>query len=470
MPKPSRRALIIGIDKYALLDPLPSCKNDANDLSDLLSKLGYTNYEGSPFIGSNLIDQEYGYVKVREAIINFFYEAKPSHTLLFYFSGHGIPGLNDVFLSTPHVDPKRPRARGFSLSELTKCMALSKSKRVVGIIDACYSGSVDLPTSALKKKSGRQNAKQALATYDKIWKKTPKTKGTSLLLSSQSYEESYALKGSPYSLYTKYIIEGLKGVMSSEDEHGDLIPGSIDQYGYVTPDSLHEYVYYKVASVVDQVPEHKEDASGKIILARHPSLVKPENNKRAQSNTITSMLVKSEAEPIEPIHVEVESTPWPELKVSPAIKNKVKRLEKTRSLFSLLDNKLFSLIDVAVKNQEAQVLRRDLRDIRTLLKKATSHFETKLYPKITVIKYRWGLASSKFENGIIAQKDYNNQISILKEEIAEIKSEMNKLARSKLELLIERIFASEDTIARTRLIMYTRACDYLARELLFCLS
>jgi tetratricopeptide (TPR) repeat protein len=275
LPNSSKIMLIIGIDTYQNedLEPLPSCKKDAIDLSELLLEKGFENYEGSPFIGSKLIREEYGWARIHEAVINFFQEAKPSQTLLFYFSGHGIPGRNDVFLTTPHVNPKKPRARGFALSELTSCMASSKSKRIVGIIDACCSGSTDLPATSYKRKSSKQIANQALASYDKVWKKTPKTKGTSLLLSSQSYESSIAVEGGN-SLYTKYLIEGLRGVKSRTNEEGVIIPGSIDQYGNVTPESLHNYVYYQVANVAEQVPEKKIDSSSAIILARYPELAK----------------------------------------------------------------------------------------------------------------------------------------------------------------------------------------------------
>ena len=54
------------------------------------------------------------------------------------------------------------------------------------------------------------------------------------------------------------------------------------------------------------------------------------------------------------------------------------------------------------------------------------HYETKLFPNLSVIKYRWGLASSQFEKRLIPQKDYNNQISGLKKEIVNIESEIKK--------------------------------------------
>jgi hypothetical protein len=61
MGDPNKVALIIGVDAYNSkeLDPLPSCKKDAEDIFNLLSEKGYTIYENEPLIGSKL-DKQYG--------------------------------------------------------------------------------------------------------------------------------------------------------------------------------------------------------------------------------------------------------------------------------------------------------------------------------------------------------------------------------------------------------------------------
>ncbi len=106
MSDPSRVALIIGIDSYndESLEDLPACRQDAEDLCQLLSQnLNYKIFEDGPIIGSKL-NKENGWIKIREAIGNFFLDAKPRQTLLFYFSGHGIPRDGDVYLGTPQIE------------------------------------------------------------------------------------------------------------------------------------------------------------------------------------------------------------------------------------------------------------------------------------------------------------------------------------------------------------------------------
>jgi hypothetical protein len=136
-------------------------------------------------------------------------------------------------------------------------MSFSKSKSLVVIIDACYSGAINLPDGIRKKDAAKTKVNIAMANYDKIWKNTPKVKGTYLLLSSQPYETSNALENSN-SLYTKYLIEGLYGI-KPKVENGKVIQysGSVNDNGCITPESLHEYVYGKVASLTDQVPDLK---------------------------------------------------------------------------------------------------------------------------------------------------------------------------------------------------------------------
>jgi Caspase domain len=118
---------------------LPSCKNDGQEIFDILSSLGY-----------EIHDSLLGHVKwqkMRDSIYDFFNNKmiSPDDTLLFYYSGHGIPdGDEDVYLAASEIDPDQPSKRGFNFDELTKLMRESISRRVVAILDCCYSGSAKL--------------------------------------------------------------------------------------------------------------------------------------------------------------------------------------------------------------------------------------------------------------------------------------------------------------------------------------
>ncbi|MFZ0511207.1 MAG: hypothetical protein WAM14_06340, partial [Candidatus Nitrosopolaris sp.] len=128
-------------------------------------------------------------------------------------------------------------------------------------IDACFSGSVDIPNLEA------EDARVAMKSTEKIWTTMPETDRMCLLLSSQSFDESIAGSEDQNSVYTKYLIEGLRGV---DRIIGDQYnPGSIDENGNVTPRSLHEFIRYNL-SETDQHPSLKCNKSTEIILASYP--------------------------------------------------------------------------------------------------------------------------------------------------------------------------------------------------------
>ena len=293
---PDKVALVIGIDTYdhrKELVSLPACRNDAINLSKILQKLEYTLDNDSPMIGSEL-DKEDGYSLIRKAILELFYNAKASQTIIFYFSGHGITKDGFVYLATPQINPRIPLDKGFSLDDLARAMAASKSKKIVGIIDACYAGSADLPSSE-RKNASKDNAELASAKYDTIDENIPEAEGKILLLSSQAYGSSLAKRDS--SVYTKFLIEGLKGVKKKyvEGTNKLLEKGSVDDFGNITADSLHDYIYRKVADNFEQIPKIKGDRSSPVILATYPGLRdRPQIGKSSPNKKIQKIIDNAE--------------------------------------------------------------------------------------------------------------------------------------------------------------------------------
>jgi hypothetical protein len=142
VPGPDKIALIIGVDAYyhegldgqPSLEQLSSCKKDANDIAGIVSsdKYGYSLYEKTPIIGSNL-NKETGYVQIQNSISRFFNSAHINQILLFYFSGHGLTREedNEIYLATPQVDPKEPMFVGVALSNLTKLINSGSIKHYI---------------------------------------------------------------------------------------------------------------------------------------------------------------------------------------------------------------------------------------------------------------------------------------------------------------------------------------------------
>ena len=254
----NKKALVIGISDYAHLQPLHFCKNDGQEMFNILNSLDYE-------ISDNLI----GSVKwdtMRDAIFDFFEDSdiKPADTLIFYYSGHGIPDSNgDIYLSTSDIDPNYPRKRGFSFDDLTRLMQDCISTKIVVILDSCYSGSA-------KVSKGHEDdiVKIASAAIQRRASGMDTGEGRCILAASQALQEAYILEEKNHSIFTYYLLRGLAG----EDEE------AVDKYGNLTVDTLGKYIYNKIMSLPQdkkpkQKPIRKVEASGDIILAHYPKFI-----------------------------------------------------------------------------------------------------------------------------------------------------------------------------------------------------
>jgi uncharacterized caspase-like protein len=169
---------------------------------------------------------------MRDSIYDFFSDqnTKPDDLLLFYYSGHGVPDADeDVFLATSEIDPHLPSKRGFNFNELTKMIRDSISTSIVAILDCCYSGS-----AKISKGHEDDVARLGRSTIDRqSGKLAVHGEGKCILAASQAQGEAYVLEEHNHSLFTYYLLEGLKGKDKS----------AISDTGYITADSLSKYVY-----------------------------------------------------------------------------------------------------------------------------------------------------------------------------------------------------------------------------------
>lgn len=250
-----RKALIIAVSDYDKLDNLDFCKNDGEAIHGILLSQDYEILEDSRLIGrveGNML---------REKIIDFCTDR--AVTLEVPDSGGG------VYLCASEVDADYPYKRGFSLQELTKMMNRSISKKIVTILDCCYSGSAEISKGSEYDAAKLGNAAILHASNTLI-----EGEGRCILASSQANQEAYALKEENNSVFTHFLIKGLGG-----DE------GAVNSYGYVTVDSLSKFIYDGIMSLpIDrrpkQKPVRKMDMSGEIIIAdysEHLKLTSPDD-------------------------------------------------------------------------------------------------------------------------------------------------------------------------------------------------
>jgi hypothetical protein len=256
----SKKALIIAVSHYDLLQPLTFCMNDGNEMFTTLKSLGYEIHDNHKLIGRVKWDD------LRCAIIDFFRNrnVNPKDTLLLYYSGHGVlDAYGDHNLAPSELDPFEPDSKGFPFDELTKMIDKSNSQRIVTVLDCCYSGAARIG------KGGEEDAANAgRKAIDEKSRILERGEGKCILAASQAYQKAFETAQKNHSLFSYYLIEGLKG---NEE--------TVDNYGYVTPDSLGRYVYNKIMSLPPeerpiQRPIRKVQQSGDIILAYYPQFAR----------------------------------------------------------------------------------------------------------------------------------------------------------------------------------------------------
>lgn len=256
-PIPRKIAMVVAVSDYdnEQLRHLEFCKNDGAEMHKVLKDIGY---EIKP---NNLMVGKVDGVQLNDAIIEFFEdnEIKALDTVLFYFSGHGVPDTDDTFLSSTNIDVSKPRLRGFSFNDLMKEVNKCVSKKIILILDCCYSGSASL---------GKGTDDAIILGTKAITKGSSSIQafGRCILAASQSYEEAFAAKEGGNSLFTRHILAGLKGK-----------EGSVNVNGNVTPETLGNYVFIHVTEEnPSQKPIIKVESGGEIVLARYPDLIDPE--------------------------------------------------------------------------------------------------------------------------------------------------------------------------------------------------
>ena len=277
-----KKALIIGISRYDYNNKfrdLEFCKNDANEIHNILKEQGYD-------IPANAILMEREeWSKTRDAIIKFFMHRmlKPEDTLFFYFSGHGYLDRNTgrTYLSTSQIHPEYPESTGIPFDELTTYLNLSNSEKIVAVLDCCYSGAFEVHGGGtgvedqhMEAEKGEEIASLANANMARTAERIIKsTQGKCVLASTLEEQRSFGMEGQPYSLFSYFLIQGLKGA------NGE----SVDINGYVTPELLGNYVNKKMLELgtIKQKPMMKIDVTAQIILAYCPNLANRQQQQQA---------------------------------------------------------------------------------------------------------------------------------------------------------------------------------------------
>ncbi len=204
-------AVVVGAAKYNHMPSLQYTDDDAYKLYAFLK-----SPEGGALPDSQLrvlVDEEATQANVMGAMRQLFYQADANDIVLFYFSGHGLPG---AFLPSDYDGGSR-RLEHHAINRLfADCRAGSK----IVLADACHAGSL----STVKAPSA--------TPYYMAFENS--AKGTALMLSSKSEEYSLEDGGLRSGIFSHFLVRGLKGAADA------------DRNSVVTLEELYRYVHSEV--------------------------------------------------------------------------------------------------------------------------------------------------------------------------------------------------------------------------------
>jgi len=123
------KALIIGNANYPA-NKLNNPENDANDLNDILKRLGF---DTEILLNANTVTQVRSIVSFAKSLDNY-------DIGLFYFAGHGFQIDNENYLSaidTNFDEPAQAKHSAFALNILLAYLNKAKNKTSIIILDAC---------------------------------------------------------------------------------------------------------------------------------------------------------------------------------------------------------------------------------------------------------------------------------------------------------------------------------------------
>ena len=245
-----RYALLIATDRYEDSDlaPLIGPGTDAQELSDVLRE---------PEIGAFEVDVRLNAPsdQLRRDVESFFVDRKRDDLLLLFLSCHGLKDASgSLYYATTDTNHRLLVSTSLRSSFVNDVMERSRSKCQVLILDCCFSGAF---ATGMRAKAGDK----AISRQD--FRLPGKGRGKVVLTASDSvqfaFEEAEGEEGGRGSLFTRWMVEGLRSGQAD-----------IDNDGLITPDNLHSYICQHLPPG-SQSPEKWEfEVQEDLVIARNP--------------------------------------------------------------------------------------------------------------------------------------------------------------------------------------------------------
>jgi uncharacterized caspase-like protein len=249
-------AVIIGINEYTKSKPLKYAVNDALAINDMLiNKFGFKNKNIRL-----LTDKEATYSKIRKNLFDIAKLAEENDRILVYFAGHGqtvstqIDKMEIGYLIPVDTDVEKPEEEGIPMDDFVRMGRMSKSKHILFLMDACYSGLMAEAPRGIDKDRKEQGY---LSTVSNI-------SARQIITAGGAKQEVVEIDELQHSAFTYNLLNALdKWEAGSSDK------------GYITASMLGEYLRTTVSNDTrgKQTPEvarFRYSKSGEFIFYRSP--------------------------------------------------------------------------------------------------------------------------------------------------------------------------------------------------------
>ena len=232
----NRWAVLIGIGKYnPPIPPLKYTVNDVEALNKMLSTPGPGHFNRIKMLTDNTHEKP-----SRDNILSaleWLQQAGVDDTVLIYYSGHGVEvGKSYILPSTTQLDALEETAIDNELFlDLTDQI---RARRMIVMLDCCHSGGLYYTKDLVLRPTGRgsdleaqgRNETPNFKLSDRYYEIFRRAKGRVTLVSCAADQVSYEWVQSKHSVFTYYLLEGLKG---PADVNGDRIITFNELAGYV---------------------------------------------------------------------------------------------------------------------------------------------------------------------------------------------------------------------------------------------
>lgn len=241
----SRSALIVASDTYQdrQLSQLRAPGHDAHELAEVLRDPDIGDFAVQVSINAPAF-------AVRIALEDFFARRSPEDVLLLHFSCHGIKDESGrLYFACTDTQTERLNSTGISADYVEDLLGQTRSRRVVLLIDCCFSGAFT-------------RGMVARGSHSVDMSERLQGRGRAILTASSALE--YAWEGDTItrlhgpSVFTSAVVQGLR--TGEADRDGDQ---------RVSIDELYDYVFDQVREVTpNQTPGKWSNVEGMLVIAR----------------------------------------------------------------------------------------------------------------------------------------------------------------------------------------------------------